>query len=64
MAQQGPRTKRAQERSKRGPGGYVRCSRTGTLIGVPLVFNRCPPRWPQERSEGSQERPKMAPRGT
>ena len=46
-----------------GPRGDSRHSRGATLIGDALFFDRSPTRWPQERPEGSQERPKSAPRG-
>ena len=47
-----------------GPRGDSRHSGGATLISAPPFFDRSPPRWPQERPEGSQERPRSAPRGS
>ena len=47
---------------KKGPRGDSRHSRGAALIYDPPFFDRSPPRWPQERPEGSQERHKSAPR--
>ena len=49
-----------------GPRGDSMHSRGAALIKASPFFDRSPPRWPQERPEGSQEpqeRPKRAPRG-
>jgi len=41
-----------------GPRGDSRHSRGAGLIKAPPFFDTSPPRWPQKRPEGSQERPK------
>eukprot|EP00959_Pyramimonas_sp_CCMP1952_P031211 654283-Pyramimonas_sp.AAC.1 len=49
------RLRALQKRPKSDPRGELLGSRGATLTNARCLFDRCPPRWPQERSQGSQD---------